>query len=547
MNKKIYPLLLIALLIFLSIKHTCFFILDDIPVIDHEFQATGQTAVDSYHELKDSRMGAWASQFFAYNGRRQPEMIGRLMGLACYLPGLSRLAMRQVNLVFYLLLVCCTYFIAKKLWGQRTAFWSAFMTSSLPLIISHSRRGDLHFFETALFTTAILMFMRSDLFKKALPSIFFGLFIGLTLHTHETSLIYFCIIYSLCGALIISQGNAVQKRNLLFSFLLTSVFFLAFYPPAFLNPASSQAMRLYPRDPGLSGQPAVFTAFQKFLGEFQEGFGRPNFYAALFAFFYFIFLRVKTPAARKLNSLTVLLVLLIIIPFTAIVCGSIFFKEVDTLQYMMPSYPLLALLTARGICRIRFGSLFIFLANIRIWVFMCIFMSPGIFGSIFKFNYPEPLTKGQEDTVSNSMFYPTKSYYLSARVIKDYFKNELAGKNAALYGFLVPKAVMNRSYFDELLMEGIIQPGTFGSRQNPCYTDRKKKEECLKKIYLIFTYKYTENSISADIGGKIIYLDRGDLEQVKKLLKDYRCRVIKEFYLPRTDKIIMTVVYGEVI
>jgi hypothetical protein len=306
-------------------------------------------------------------------------------------------------------------------------------------------------------------------------------------------------------------------------------------------------MKLIPWSSGFSAHHGLFFALRKFSAELRQALGTFNFYLALFACLYLTLLRSKNRQALRNGYYIALFGALIILPFLAIAGGSVFFKEVDTLQYLMPSYPLLGLITAYALGRTKYnlGLFAVFFANIGLWLFMSLFMLAKAFGIGLDMKFPDPLTLGQEDTEYNSMFYPQKPYFYGAKEIRNYFKTLLKDEKAALYGFLVPKAVLHRSYFDELLMHGIIQPGAWGHLENPCYTDRKKKEESRNTIFIILTYKYTQDAARITLDNTDIFVDPKEYPYVLSLLASYKCKIIKEFYLPGSTKKIMTVIKGD--
>lgn len=154
------------------------------------------------------------------------------------------------------------------------------------------------------------------------------------------------------------------------------------------------------------------------------------------------------------------------------------------------------------------------------------------------------MRRGQ-DTEITSMFYPKKTFLLGAKKIRNYFKDILKTEKAIVYGFRVPKKdAVNRSYFDELLMHGIIQPGESDSHNNPYYTDRNRRQDCQKTIFLIFIYKKTRNPVYINLKDADISVDADDYALIKNIFNRYNCQIVKEFYNSNLDTKIMTVIKG---
>ena len=544
-NKNNYSTALLLLIVFIVIQHICFFLLNEIPVIDHEYYHTGHVAVESYYELKEQKWNKWIYGMFGYTNTRQPQMIGRLMGFTCYVFGLNRFVMRQINLIFYILLILSSYHLGKKLFNRKTGFWGAFVVASMPLIISHSRMGDLHFFATTLFIISLLTLVRSNRFTEMRFSVLFGILFGLTLHTHETILLHSVILFTFLFLDIFFTGTPTQKKNFILSYSIILLFFLPFYLPAFIYSIGNKGMRLHPWSPDLAQHYTIFFAFSHFLKELKQGLGRFNFYAVIAAYAYLIFVAIKQRASIKSNYYILLFTILTAVPFLAIVIGSIYFREINTLQHLMPSYPLLCLLLVYVFGKIKFnlGIITIFISNIWLWFFIVMFMVTNFFNIDLDIKYPEPLTHGQ-DTKMNTMFYPQKAFLLNAKKVRSYFKDILKEEEAIIYGFLVPKQIIHCSYFDELQMHGIIQPDKPGSLNNVGYTDRNRKQECQKTIYLILIYKYMRKVTPVALGEENILVDVGDYPLIKNILHLYRCKILKEFYNPKSGKKAMTVIKG---
>jgi hypothetical protein len=533
-NQKTYSIALFILITFIAAQHISFFLLNEIPVIDHEYYHTGHMAVDSYYQLKDGKWHDWAGEMFSYSGGRQPSMIGRIMGAACYIFGLNRFVMRQVNLIFYIILILSAYHLGKKLFGKKTGFWGAFISASMPLLISHSRRGDLHFFAAALFTASLLMLVKSGMFRIKRFSVFFGIIFGLTLHTHETILLYLAILSASLFADIFINGDRERKKNLILAYTIILFFFAPFYLPAFMYPAGEMAMRLYPRHSDFT----IFSTFVKFLQELKQGIGQFNFYAAVITYICLLFATVK-------KGVIFLFTILICVPFLIIVTGSIFYKEVDTLQYIMPSYPLIGITLAYALGKIRYniGIHAVFIGNILLWIYMALFMAASFMNINPAIRFPHPLTIGN-DTKMTSMFYPKKDLTLNAKEIRAYFKDLFKNKKADIYGFMVPTQVIHCGYFNELMMNGIIRPGKRGFLINRAYTGRNQKDAGVKTIYILIIYKDTGDTARVRINNTDIPVDRKDYLLIKKLLSRYNCGIIKEFYQRGSSKKIMTVIGG---
>jgi hypothetical protein len=203
---------------------------------------------------------------------------------------------------------------------------------------------------------------------------------------------------------------------------------------------------------------------------------------------------------------------------------------------------------AYGLGKIKYniGICAIFIGNILLWVYMGIFMAAFFMNIDPAIKFPQPMTTGQ-DTEMTSMFYPKKDFLLNAKEIRAYFKDLFKNKKADVYGFLVPKQVMNCSYFSELLLSGIIQPGKQGPWINYAYTDRNEKDACRKNLYIIIIYKYTDNTAHVRINNTDIPVDKKDYLLVKSLMSRYECGIIKEFYIQGSSKKIMTVIKGDLL
>ena len=513
-----------------ALVHVWFFAVFDLPVLDHEFLHTGHGAVWSYHQLQNGQLLDYLQGAFTYTGVRQPQLISRLMGMACHLFGPDRFVMRMVNLPFLVLLIVSTYLLGKAVWSSRVGLLAAFTATAMPQLISHSRRGELCFFEAALLVSALLLLVRSGWLARRRSAVGFGLLLGLTLHTHEAALFYVALVLAPVAAGVLLRGTREQRINLCIVVALTAIFFAVFYPSALFNPQGPRAMKLYP---GAEPYPSFIQGLQDCLVSYghQLGQGVGWFNLAMLPGACVLLLIQARRASWRLSALkpALLLLALIGIPFLSMVVGTITFREFDTTEHIVPSHALLALLCAYAASAVpyRLGDAALLVVNAPTWI-LCVVklltLSTGL--EVEQGWLKDRLKKHKRQYAEMAMLHRVSP---GAGQVRDYFRGLFAGECAEVYGYNLPIPAPSRSYFDDLLMHGVIQPLHPGHNSQPSRTMSVKI--CKDRIYLVLIYKDTRRLERVDLkdGGQI-YLTHNIPGRVREIIRAYDCSLIKEFH-----------------
>lgn len=540
-----YTVLLALLILFLVNQHVLFFLQYDERVADHEYYHTGHGAVTAYHNLVEGDWAGWFKGLFVYEGYRQPQFIGRIMGLTAYAFGLNRFVLRLVNLAFFVLLAWAVYLTGRTIWNRRVGFLAAFMTVSLPLMIDHSRRGELHFFAASLMMCSLVFLFKADRFRNRSNSLLFGITFGLTLHTHEAIFLQLGALFLYLFFADFVTGDRRRKTNFALSFLVITIFFLPFYMLAYLFPEGHKTF-----------QPAVQSgdgSLLHYLGfhwmELREGFGAVNLLVFLLALLIFLRSRFKAIGQTRENYALGLFLSLFVPLFFVIAVGHRFLVELDTLQYLLPSYPAACLFAVHmlgdssvikrrawttgeryGLTRLaplaRLAPIAIimilFLANFRIWGFIGL----DLVGAQVE-NRPQPAY------YHHTLIYLTPDE-VGAKKVRNYFKKQFANQHAVVYLFgRDRKRAVNRGYFDDLLLHGILAPGPPGPTGHPCYTDRRCYQDfpelCKNTIFMIFHYKSFQDTSPFEMEGGPVPVRHAERAEVEDLCRTYRCERLKVF------------------
>lgn len=513
-----------------ALVHVWFFMVFDLPVLDHEFLHTGHGAVWSYHQLQNGQLLDYLKGAFTYTGVRQPQLISYLMGMASHLFGPDRFVMRMVNLPFLVLLIISTYLLGKALWSSRVGLLAAFTVTAMPQLIGHSRRGELCFFEAALLVTALFLLVRSGWLARRRSAIGFGLILGLTLHTHEVALFYVALILAPLALGIVLRGTRAQRLNLCVVAAITALFFAMFYPAALLNPQGPQAMQLYPGgEPYPSFAQGVMDNLSSYARQMAAGVGWFNL--ALLPVACALLLFQARRASWRLSSLkpALLLLALIGIPFVTLAVGTIMFREFDNTEHLVPSYALLALLCAyaASAAPYRLGDAALLVAGAPTWI-LCVIklLTLGAGLEVEQGWLKERLKKDKRQYAQMAMLHAVSP---GAAEVRAYFRGLFAGECAEVLGYNLPIPAPSRSYFDDLLMHGVIQPLHPGPRSQPSRTPGDKV--CKDRVYLVLIYKDTNRleRVSLPNGGQI-YLTHNIPRRVREIIRTHDCSLIKEFH-----------------
>lgn len=525
-----HRILLALLLALATVVHIWFFAVFDLPTLDHEYNHTGHGAVWSAQQLRRGEVGAFVTGAFTYTGVRQPQLVSHLMGLACAVFGTSRTVMRlAVNLPFWLLLIVATYMLGKALWGSRVGLLGAFVATGMPQLMGHSRRGELCFFEAALLVTALFLLVRSDWLARRRWAVACGAALGLTLHTHPVGLFYVGLVLAPVAAFALLRGGRARRLNLALVLAIVGAAFALFYPAALLSPAGPQPMTLLPaRSADAPFGEQFVDALVRYGADATKGIGWVNLAALAWAVV-LVSARARVPSFRRQDLGPALLLLgLAVLPFFALASGGVHFREIRNTEHIVPSYPLAALLCAWAACAVprRLGQAALVGAGAVTWL-LCIVSVANITLKVEPAHpwIAERLRKDKKRLDEMALLHFTVP---GAGEVRDYFREELRGRCALVYGYNLPIPAPNRKYFDDLLMHGIVQPLYPGHTSQPARTPGPRT--CDDTVYLVLIYKDVMGMERITLrDGRSVYVPHNFPPDVRGILWNYECSVIKEF------------------
>ncbi|MBM3251732.1 MAG: phospholipid carrier-dependent glycosyltransferase, partial [Candidatus Omnitrophica bacterium] len=262
--------------------------------------------------------------------------------------GTSYLSLVMVNMLYFIILLFSVYFIAVKLFNNRTAVISIIIISLYPMVFRYSRFFGLDFPLIAMVSLSICCLIYSDYFTDKKFTLLSGLCLGLGTLTKWTYIIFLIgpLAFIVSKSLICenNQGVIRERRIMNFSLFLIigALLSMIWYLPNAnkLRAAkmffSSFSLYSYKIDPGQSYH-AIFQ-FHKFIDSFlrliNDEISLLFFLLFSFAFVFFVF--------KCRNRL--FLILWYAFPY-------IFFSlpSHSEARYILPALPALALISAAGL------------------------------------------------------------------------------------------------------------------------------------------------------------------------------------------------------
>ncbi|MGD9015530.1 MAG: glycosyltransferase family 39 protein [Candidatus Omnitrophota bacterium] len=147
----------------------------------------------------------------------RPPFFHLFMAFANIIWGKTRLVSIMSNIFFAAVLFFSIYYIGKKIKDRNTGLLAAFTTAMYPYVFGLSRMSLPNFTSSAFVCLSLCCLLYTDRFKRIVPSILFGLFLGFGLLTRLT-FVFFVIgptITVVITALIEKQTVAIRKRIIL--------------------------------------------------------------------------------------------------------------------------------------------------------------------------------------------------------------------------------------------------------------------------------------------------------------------------------------------
>lgn len=276
----------------------------------------------------------------------RPPFFPISMAVSNIIWGNSRVVSIMTNLFFTGLLFFSIYYMGKKMQNRNTGLLAAFIVAMYPFVFGLSRMARDNFASIALVCLSLCCLIYTDGFRRILPTILLGLFLGLGILT-RLAFILFIIgpIVTLVIIVLLDKNSFPIRKNIILNLSLASIIAI-FLGSIWYFHSLPFLLKFYPGWSYLQKYPSSFApkslSFQYFIFYFQ---GLINGQISpFFAILFFIGLIVVLKRG-KLNPLLFSWIIVAYAIFTLIINK----EPKETSEYL----PAFALITALGILKLK--------------------------------------------------------------------------------------------------------------------------------------------------------------------------------------------------
>lgn len=137
----------------------------------------------------------------------------------------------MTNLLFYLILIYCVFFLTKKLMNANAALFATFLVSTMPLLVGLSRVYLLDFALTSMIFLGLTLFIKSENFSSRKYTIFFAIIFSLGMLTKMQYSILMAptIIFLMILDIKKKKWKIAQTENLLIMVFISSIIFFPWF------------------------------------------------------------------------------------------------------------------------------------------------------------------------------------------------------------------------------------------------------------------------------------------------------------------------------
>ncbi len=167
-----------------------------------------------------------------------------LTAAAFYFFGVSFFVFKMTNLVFFMLLLLAGYLLGRRIAGEGTGFFLAFILATLPAMLQYSRKSCLFFPEVALFVLAVYFLLAGENFTRSKYAFGLGVSCAAMLFIHYSGLLHFLVFaafYFLSGGF---SREKIRNGALAIGVCALALPWYINYLPAYMAERAAQS---YPR------------------------------------------------------------------------------------------------------------------------------------------------------------------------------------------------------------------------------------------------------------------------------------------------------------
>lgn len=142
-----------------------------------------------------------------------PKLVHVLTACVCAILGETPRVMIHANLIFFAILLVSIYLTGKRCASMGAGLFAAALVSLYPAIYGQSRKFGLDFPLTAMTTLCMCLLMRTDYFNRSLPSLSFGVALGLAILTKGQVVLYIAAPMMVALLVGLYQGSPDKRTK----------------------------------------------------------------------------------------------------------------------------------------------------------------------------------------------------------------------------------------------------------------------------------------------------------------------------------------------